>query len=357
VKLQRISHPHTPYLQFFQTLLLFLVNLQQKLMSFPSNSSDLIKKYAVQAITDELNSLKALENYIDNDFVAVVTLLLQNQGRAIFTGIGKSAIIAQKIVATLNSTGQPSLFMHAADAIHGDLGMIQPNDVVIAISKSGNTPEIVALAPLIKRFKNTLVAMVGNTNSQLAQLSDFTLNTSVNREACPNNLAPTTSTTAQLIMGDALAVALIQMRGFSSDDFSKYHPGGALGKRLYLQCGSIAEQNAKPTVSSSSPWREVILTITKSRLGATAVVDENGKVIGIVTDGDIRRMLENHDTFDHLTAEQIMGKHPITAETDTMATEVAAIMQEKKITQIIITQQTIYFGMVHLHDLYKEGIL
>jgi arabinose-5-phosphate isomerase len=344
-------------LQFFQTLLIFLVNLQQKLMSFPSNSSDFIKKYGVQAITDELDSLQSLKNYIDNDFISVVQLLLSNQGRAIFTGIGKSAIIAQKIVATLNSTGQPALFMHAADAIHGDLGMIQQNDVVIAISKSGTTPEIIALAPLVKRFNNTLVAMVGNTNSRLAQLSDFVLNTTINREACPNNLAPTTSTTAQLIMGDALAVALIQMRGFSSDDFSKYHPGGALGKRLYLQCGSIAEQNAKPTVLNSSPWKEVILTITKNRLGATAVVDENNKVIGIVTDGDIRRMLENHDTFDHLTADQIMGKSPITVETDIMATEVAAIMQEKKITQIIITQQTIYFGMVHLHDLYKEGIL
>ena len=334
-----------------------MVNLQQKLMSFPTNSSDLIKKYAVQAITDELNSLQILKNYIDNDFVSVITVLLTQPGRAIFTGIGKSAIIAQKIVATLNSTGQPALFMHAADAIHGDLGMIQQNDVVIAISKSGNTPEIVALAPLVKRFNNTLVAMVGNTQSQLAQLSDFTLNTTIDREACPNNLAPTTSTSAQLIMGDALAIALIQMRGFSSRDFSKYHPGGALGKRLYLACGSIAEQNAKPSVSTSAPWREVILTITKNRLGATAVLDTHNKVVGIVTDGDIRRMLENHSTYDHLTAEQIMGKNPISADVNTMATEVAVVMQEKKITQIIITQQTIYFGMVHLHDLYKEGIL
>ena len=188
-------------------------------MSLPSNSTDLIKKYAVQAITDELDSLQSLKNYIDNDFVSVVQLLLSNQGRAIFTGIGKSAIIAQKIVATLNSTGQPALFMHAADAIHGDLGMIQQNDIIIAISKSGTTPEIIALAPLVKRFNNTLVAMVGNTNSRLAQLSDFVLNTSIDREACPNNLAPTTSTTAQLIMGDALAVALIQMRVFSSHYF------------------------------------------------------------------------------------------------------------------------------------------
>lgn len=357
MNLQRIFQPHTPLLQFLQTLLIFLVNLQQKLMSFPSNSSVLINKYALQAITDELDSLQSLKQYVDNDFVSVVQILLSNQGRAIFTGIGKSAIIAQKIVATLNSTGQPSLFMHAADAIHGDLGMIQQNDIVIAISKSGTTPEIISLAPLVKRFNNTLVAMVGNTNSRLAQLSDFVINTTIDREACPNNLAPTTSTTAQLIMGDALAVALIQMRGFSSDDFSKYHPGGALGKRLYLQCGSIAEQNSKPSVTASTPWKEVILTITKNRLGATAVIDENKKVMGIVTDGDIRRMLEKYTTYDHLTAEDIMGKSPVTIESDKMATEVATIMQEKKITQIIITQQTIYFGMVHLHDLYKEGIL
>jgi arabinose-5-phosphate isomerase len=322
-----------------------------------TNSAELIKSYGIQAIENELNSLHALSQFIDEQFAAVIELLLLNQGRAIITGIGKSAIIAQKIVATLNSTGQPALFMHAADAIHGDLGMIQQNDVVIAISKSGNTPEIQSLAPLLKRFNNKLVAIVGNVNSQLAQQADYILNTTIDREACPNNLAPTTSTTAQLLMGDAIAVALIQMRGFNSQDFSKYHPGGALGKKLYLQCGSIAQNNAKPAVSPNSPWKEVILTITKNRLGATAVINEQQQIVGIITDGDIRRMLENYTDFQQLTAEKIMSHSPISVEANAMATEVAALMQEKKITQLLVTQQSIYFGVVHLHDLYKEGIL
>ncbi len=326
-------------------------------MSSPQVNAKLIQSHGQEAIRRELQSLQNLTNYIDDQFAAVVELLLQQKGRAIFTGIGKSAIIAQKIVATLNSTGQPALFMHAADAIHGDLGMIQPHDVVIAISKSGNTPEIQSLAPLLKRNNNPLVAMVGNIDSQLAQQADYILNTTVDSEACPNNLAPTTSTTAQLLMGDALAIALIQMRGFNSQDFSKYHPGGALGKKLYLQCGSIAQQNAKPAVSPETPWKDVILTITQNRLGATAVVDSEQRIVGIVTDGDIRRMLENHDSFHHLTAAQIMGKSPITVEASVMATEVAALMQTKKITQILVTQQSIYFGVVHLHDLYREGIL
>lgn len=317
----------------------------------------LIQSHGKEAIQRELTSLHALTQYINNQFSSVVELLLNQQGRAIFTGIGKSAIIAQKIVATMNSTGQPALFMHAADAIHGDLGMIQPNDVVIAISKSGNTPEIKSLVPLLKRNGNRLVAMVGNLHSELALQADYVLNTTVDAEACPNNLAPTTSTTAQLLMGDALAIALIQLRGFSSQDFSKYHPGGTLGKKLYLQCGSIAQQNAKPFVHLHTPWKDVILNITQNRLGATAVVDESKHILGVVTDGDIRRMLEKFDAFDSLTAENIMGKSPVTVETNTMATEVAALMQEKKITQILVTQQSIYFGVVHLHDLFREGIL
>lgn len=326
-------------------------------MSSSENTATLIQSYGQEAIRRELQSLQNLTSYIDDQFASVVELLLQQKGRAIFTGIGKSAIIAQKIVATLNSTGQPALFMHAADAIHGDLGMIQPHDVIFAISKSGNTPEIQSLAPLLKRNNNPLVAIVGNLQSQLAQHADFVLNTTIDQEACPNNLAPTTSTTAQLLMGDALAIALIQMRGFNSQDFSKYHPGGALGKKLYLQCGSIAQQNAKPAVSPNTPWKEVILTISQNRLGATAVTNENNQILGIVTDGDVRRMLENNDSFQNLTAEQIMGKSPITVDANTMATEVAALMQEKKITQILVTQQSIYFGVVHLHDLYREGIL
>jgi arabinose-5-phosphate isomerase len=326
-------------------------------MSSSENTATLIQSYGQEAIRRELQSLQNLTSYINDQFASVVELLLQQKGRAIFTGIGKSAIIAQKIVATLNSTGQPALFMHAADAIHGDLGMIQPHDVIFAISKSGNTPEIQSLAPLLKRNNNPLVAIVGNLQSQLAQHADFVLNTTIDQEACPNNLAPTTSTTAQLLMGDALAIALIQMRGFNSQDFSKYHPGGALGKKLYLQCGSIAQQNAKPAVSPNTPWKEVILTISQNRLGATAVTNENNQILGIVTDGDVRRMLENNDSFQNLTAAQIMGKSPITVEANTMATEVAALMQEKKITQILVTQQSIYFGVVHLHDLYREGIL
>ena len=326
-------------------------------MSSSENTATLIQSYGQEAISRELQSLQNLTSYINDQFASVVELLLQQKGRAIFTGIGKSAIIAQKIVATLNSTGQPALFMHAADAIHGDLGMIQPHDVIFAISKSGNTPEIQSLAPLLKRNNNPLVAIVGNLQSQLAQHADFVLNTTIDQEACPNNLAPTTSTTAQLLMGDALAIALIQMRGFNSQDFSKYHPGGALGKKLYLQCGSIAQQNAKPAVSPNTPWKEVILTISQNRLGATAVINENNEILGIVTDGDVRRMLENNDSFQNLTAAQIMGKSPITVDANTMATEVAALMQEKKITQILVTQQSIYFGVVHLHDLYREGIL
>lgn len=321
------------------------------------NTAALIQSYGKEAIQRELTSLHALTQYINHQFSSVVELLLNQKGRAIFTGIGKSAIIAQKIVATMNSTGQPALFMHAADAIHGDLGMIQPNDVVIAISKSGNTPEIKSLVPLLKRNGNPLVAMVGNLQSELAMQADYVLDTTVDAEACPNNLAPTTSTTAQLLMGDALAIALIQLRGFSSQDFSKYHPGGALGKKLYLQCGSIAQQNGKPFVHLHTPWKEVILNITQNRLGATAVIDDSNQILGVVTDGDIRRMLEKYDAFDSLTAENIMGKSPVTVETDVMATEVAALMQQKKITQILVTQQSIYFGVVHLHDLYREGIL
>ncbi|MDA1182351.1 MAG: KpsF/GutQ family sugar-phosphate isomerase [Bacteroidetes bacterium] len=326
-------------------------------MSISSSKAELIKKYAIQAIDSELQSLQHLGGFVGDDFASVIELLLKNEGRAIFTGIGKSAIIAQKIVATMNSTGQPALFMHAADAIHGDLGMIQKNDIVIAISKSGNTPEIQSLVPLLKRYQNILVAMVGNMHSKLAETADYVLNTSVDTEACPNNLAPTTSTTAQLLMGDAMAIALIQMRGFGSDDFSKYHPGGTLGKRLYLECGSIAEQNQKPQVKPNSPWKEVILSITKNRLGATAVVDAHNKVLGIVTDGDVRRMLEKNTDFDSFMAADMMGNNPVMADVGTLASEIVAMMQDKKITQIIVTQESIYFGMVHLHDFYKEGIV
>ncbi len=319
-------------------------------------SNDKIIEIGLKALEDELLSLKELPKYLNDDFANAVQTILRSTGRVVLTGIGKSAIIAQKICATLNSTGQPALFMHAADAIHGDLGMIQQKDVIIAISKSGNTAEMITLLPLIKKTENPLIAIVGNTNSQLALEADFVLNTTVNREACPNNLAPTTSTTAQLIMGDALAVALIKLRNFSDQDFSKYHPGGALGKKLYLSCGDIARQHATPKVRPTTNWKEVIVSITESRLGATAVIDNN-HIIGIITDGDIRRMLAKYDRLDTLEAQKIMSPEPRKVEADELAVEAAQLMQEHKITQLIVTENNFYIGMVHLHDLYQEGII
>ena len=319
-------------------------------------SNDKIIEIGLKALEDELLSLKELPKYLNDDFANAVQTILRSTGRVVLTGIGKSAIIAQKICATLNSTGQPALFMHAADAIHGDLGMIQQKDVIIAISKSGNTAEMITLLPLIKKTENPLIAIVGNTNSQLALEADFVLNTTVNREACPNNLAPTTSTTAQLLMGDALAVALIKLRNFSDQDFSKYHPGGALGKKLYLSCGDIARQHATPKVTPTTNWKEVIVSITESRLGATAVIDNN-HIIGIITDGDIRRMLAKYDRLDTLEAQKIMSPEPRKVEADELAVEAAQLMQEHKITQLIVTENNFYIGMVHLHDLYQEGII
>jgi len=274
----------------------------------------------------------------------------------VVTGIGKSAIIAQKIVATMNSTGQPAVFMHAADAIHGDLGIIQPGDVVIAISKSGNTPEIKALAPLLKSFGNPLVVMVGNIQSELASQADIVINTTVDKEACPNNLAPTSSTTAQLLMGDAIAIALLRMRNFSGSDFSKYHPGGALGKKLYLRCGEIAARNEKPSVAPSASVNEVIVCISKSRLGAAAVLD-GGSLLGIITDGDIRRMLEKHNTLQGITAADIMSRSPKTLDAETLAVEAIEWMSRQKISQIIVLSDQKYAGMVHFHDLNREGLL
>ena len=321
------------------------------------NQHHIIQKVAVEAIQNELTSLKVLPSFIQNDFINAIEIILASEGRVVLTGIGKSAIIAQKISATMNSTGQPALFMHAADAIHGDLGMIQKNDVIIAISKSGNTPEIKALAPLLKQFGNTLVAIVGNMNSELAKMADLVIDTTVDKEACPNNLAPTTSTTAQLIMGDAIAVSLLQLRNFSGQDFSKYHPGGALGKKLYLKCEEIATRNAKPQVLPTDPWKKVIVTITESRLGATAVIDNQNNILGIVTDGDIRRMLNKFEDFSHLTAQNIMSMNPLTIDAESLAAKAGNYMQEKKITQLIVTKNNQYLGLIHLHDLYSEGII
>lgn len=315
-----------------------------------------IKKTAVETLELEASAIQKLTQFIDDDFVTVVNKTLNLQGRIIVTGIGKSAIIAQKIVATLNSTGTPAIFMHAADAIHGDLGIIQKNDLIIALSKSGNTPEIKILVPFLKQTGNTLVAMVGHLDSFLAKHANYILNTSVEREACPNNLAPTTSTTAQLAMGDALAVCLQTCRQFSDRDFAKYHPGGALGKQLYLKVSDLSDNNGKPEVSPVSSIRKVLITITQSRLGATAVID-GGNIVGIITDGDIRRMLEKHEDVTHLTADDIMTQNPKVIKREELAADALHTMRQHNISQLLVTQDGHYEGIIHIQDLLKEGII
>jgi len=286
----------------------------------------------------------------------VVKKIISCKGRVVISGIGKSAIIANKMVATFNSTGTPSIFMHAADAIHGDLGMIQKNDIVILISNSGTTPEIKVLAPLIKNGGNILVAMVGKKNSDLGRHADYILNTAVKQEACPHNLAPTSSTTVQLAMGDALAVCLLEARGFTSKDFAKYHPGGALGKKLYLKVADLWANNPKPIVSPNTPITEVILEITSKRLGCTAVIDKN-KLVGIITDGDLRRTMQQKGKFDLLKAKDIMNKKPKHIESDTMAIEALDMMKSFNITQLVVTEKKKFVGFIHLHDLLREGII
>ncbi len=311
---------------------------------------------AKKVIAEEISSLSNLENQLNNDFAEAVEMVLNSNGRLVVTGIGKSANIATKIVASLNSTGTPSLFMHAADAIHGDLGMVQDNDIVMCISKSGNTPEVKVLVPLLKSLGNKLIANVGNTNSFLAKNADYVLNTTVRKEACPNNLAPTSSTTAQLVMGDAFVVALLQLRGFTDKDFAKYHPGGTLGKQLYLRVEDLCVNNEKPFVNPTSDIRSIIIEISSKRLGATAVIDNN-TVQGIITDGDIRRMMQKYDDVDGLTALDIMSNNPKTIESNTLAIDALKIMKEKNITQLLVLKDNKYFGVIHLHDILKEGIL
>ncbi|KGK30685.1 SIS domain-containing protein [Cellulophaga sp. E6(2014)] len=311
---------------------------------------------ARRTIENEANAIQNLSSLLDANFSNTVNHILDSTGRIIISGIGKSALIASKIVATLNSTGSPAIFMHAADAIHGDLGTIQQNDVVICISKSGNTPEIKMLVPLIKKTGNTLIAMTGNLDSVLAKQSDFILNTFVEKEACPNNLAPTTSTTAQLVMGDALAICLLELRGFSSKDFAKYHPGGSLGKRLYLRVSDIVENNMKPEVEIHSDVKQVIVEISAKMLGVTAVLDQ-GKIVGVVTDGDIRRMLNKHDDIKGLTAKDIMSANPKTIDNDSLAVKALELMQAKNISQLIAIENGTYKGIVHIHNLINEGIL
>lgn len=320
------------------------------------NSQSIIPS-ALRTIELEAQSVSGLAAFINKDFVAAVESIAAAKGRLVISGIGKSAVVAQKIVATLNSTGTPALFMHAADAIHGDLGMIQQNDVVMLISKSGDSPEIKVLVSLIKNFGNTIIGMVGNTQSYLAQHSNIVLNTTVEQEACPNNLAPTTSTTAQMVMGDAVAVCLMELRGFNSDDFAKFHPGGMLGKKLYLRVSDLSAQNEKPAVLPEAGLKEVIVEMTKKRLGTTVVISNSNKVLGIITDGDLRRMLETTNDFGSLTAKDIMSKNPKAIVADALATEALDVLRSNNISQLVVIENDFYAGVIHLHDLIREGII
>ncbi|MCB0451805.1 MAG: KpsF/GutQ family sugar-phosphate isomerase [Aequorivita sp.] len=320
------------------------------------NKQERIISTAKNTIETESKAIANLAHLVDEEFAGAVDYIYHSKGRVIVTGIGKSANIATKIVATLNSTGTPSIFMHAADAIHGDLGTIQENDTVICISKSGNTPEIKVLVPLIKAIDNKLIAITGNRDSFLGQQADFVLNAYVEKEACPNNLAPTTSTTAQLVIGDALAMCLLDLRGFSSKDFAKFHPGGSLGKKLYLRVSNLTSLNEKPQVSPNTDVKKVIVEISEKMLGVTAVV-ENDEIVGIITDGDLRRMLTKTDSFAGLTAKDIMTKNPKKIANNAMAVEAMEMMDSYGITQILAEDKGKYSGVVHIHNLTKEGII
>jgi len=311
---------------------------------------------AKNTIDTESKAIAKLSDYVDGEFAGAVTYIFNSSGRVIVTGIGKSANIATKIVATLNSTGTPAIFMHAADAIHGDLGTIQEDDTVICISKSGNTPEIKVLVPLIKALGNKLVAITGNLESFLGKQADYVLNAHVQKEACPNNLAPTSSTTAQLVIGDALAMCLLDLHGFSSQDFARYHPGGSLGKQLYMRVSDLTSLNEKPVVTPDTDLKTVIVEITEKMLGVTAVV-ENDAIVGIITDGDLRRMLTRSENFLDLTAKDIMTKDPKTIDNNAMAVEAIKMMDNHGITQILAQENGKYSGVVHIHNLTKEGII
>ena len=319
-------------------------------------SSAEIKKIAKETILLEVDAISKLQNRIEDDFVNVINLILNAKGRVIVVGIGKSANIANKMVATFNSTGQPAIFVHAADAIHGDLGNIQSGDIVICISKSGNTPEITALLPLIKKMGNSIIALAGNMNSFLAKESDFVLDVSIEKEACPNNLAPTSSTTAQLVMGDAIAVSLLACKDFTDKDFARFHPGGTLGRRLYLKISDILSAENNPTVRVEASINEVIIEISNKRLGATAVID-NDELKGIITDGDLRRMLENGASFTDLKANDIMHEYPKTISNDTLVYDALQLMESSNISQLVVMDSLKYVGIVHLHDILKEGVV
>ncbi|MCL9769767.1 KpsF/GutQ family sugar-phosphate isomerase [Flavobacterium sp. HXWNR69] len=320
------------------------------------STTNSILETAKRTLLSESKSIENLVNYLDEDFAKSVKEIYNSKGRLVVTGIGKSALIAQKIVATLNSTGTPSMFLHAAEAVHGDLGMVQPEDCIICISKSGNSPEIKVLVPLLKRFGNTLIGMTADKNSFLGKESHYILHAYVESEACPNNLAPTNSTTAQLVLGDALAVCLMEMRNFKSEDFAVYHPGGALGKKLLLRVKDMLDTTHKPMVTPDASIKKVIMEISEKRLGVTAVV-ENNTVVGIVTDGDIRRMLNNRDSFADLTAQDIMTKNPKNIHSNILVSEALNILENNAITQLVVIDDNEYKGILHLHDILKEGIV
>jgi arabinose-5-phosphate isomerase len=315
-----------------------------------------IKKSAKETIAIELAAIAKLESSINDDFVLAINLILNSRGRLIVTGIGKSANIANKLVATFNSTGQPAVFLHAAEAIHGDLGNIQNEDVVLCISKSGNTPEVKVLIPFIKGMGNKIIALTGNLKSYLAKESNFTIDVSVEKEACPNNLAPTSSTTAQLVMGDAIAISLLVCKDFSDKDFARFHPGGALGKRLYLKIADILSDNSNPKVDKNATINEVIIEISQKRLGATAVINNN-KLEGVITDGDLRRMLEKEDSLSNILAKDIMSLNPKIISVNSLAYDALQIMEANNISQIIVMDNDIYVGIAHIHEILKEGIL
>lgn len=311
---------------------------------------------AKSTLEDEVKAIINLKKSINDDFYKSVELILKSKDRVVITGIGKSANIGLKIVATLNSTGTPAIFMHAADAIHGDLGIVQKTNIVICISKSGNTPEIKVLVPLLKLRGNSLIAIVGNIDSYLAKQADYILDTTVEKEACPNNLAPTSSTTAQLVMGDAIAVSLLECRGFTIEDFAKYHPGGALGKKLYLRVSDLYINNEKPIVDINDNIKSIIMEISSKRLGATAVIDNNN-LVGVITDGDLRRMLQKTDETKNITSKDIMTENPKTIDANTLVVNAFSIMKKNNITQMLVTENNKYVGIIHLHDILKEGIL
>ncbi len=316
-----------------------------------------IRQTALHTISLETESVAGLAQFINEDFINATNAIYNSKGRLVISGIGKSAVVAQKIVATLNSTGTPSLFMHAADAIHGDLGMIQQDDIVMIISKSGESPEIKVLIPLVKNFGNTIIAMTGNDKSYLSQNAGFVLNTTVPQEACPNNLAPTSSTTAQMVMGDTLAVCLMEMKGFTGEDFAKFHPGGLLGKKLYLRVQDMYINNPKPCISASDGIKKIIISISEGRMGMTVVINENHEIQGVITDGDLRRMLEKDINISNVKASDIMSANPKTIEAHALAVDALDKLRKHDITQLVVAEANKYRGIIHLHDLVREGLI